>query len=236
MHEGPSRDWNNPLLADFFEALSTWAEQAVEVLGLPGITLLALFENLFPPTPSEFLYPLAGKLAYDGAFTVWGVIVAGVIGSLAGSLAYYTLGYRLGEARARQLIVRFGQVKLAGFRIQITSAEDYDRALLLFRQRGGIIVLVARLMPLVHSVVSIPAGVARMSLRSFIAYTAVGSALWIAPLTILGWWLGSNWERILYWMDIYEYAWYALMGLAAAVFMVRRVRGRRRGEPVSHPE
>ena len=224
------------MLADFFETLSAWAEQAVDVLGLPGVTLLALLENLFPPTPSEFLYPLAGKLAYDGAFAVWGVIIAGIVGSLAGSLMYYALGYRLGEERVRQLIVRFGQVKLAGFRIQIASAEDYDRAVGLFQQRGGTIVLVARLMPLVHSVVSIPAGVSRMNLRAFIAYTAVGSALWIGPLTILGWWLGSNWERILYWMDIYEYAWYGLMGLGAVVIIVRRARNRQRSEPASHAD
>lgn len=221
------------MLADIFETLSAWAEQAVDVLGLPGVTLLALLENLFPPTPSEFLYPLAGKLAYDGAFAMWGVIAAGILGSLAGSLAYYTLGYRLGGERVRQVIVRFGHVRLGRFRIQIASAEDYDRAVQLFQQRGGMIVLVARLVPLVHSVVSIPAGVAHMRLGSFIVYTAIGSALWIAPLTILGWWLGSNWERVLYWMDIYEYAWYVLMGLAVLVIIVRRTRSRPDSEPAS---
>jgi len=124
-------------------------------------------------------------------------------------------------------------VRLGRFRIQIASAEDYDRAVQLFQQRGGMIVLVARLVPLVHSVVSIPAGVAHMRLGSFIVFTAIGSALWIAPLTILGWWLGSNWERVLYWMDIYEYAWYVLMGLAVLVIIVRRTRSRPDSEPAS---
>jgi membrane protein DedA with SNARE-associated domain len=216
------------VLAHIFETLAAWLEQLVHVMGLPGITLIALLENLFPPTPSEFLYPLAGKLAYDGKLWTGGIIIAGVIGSVTGSLIYYSLGYRLGEARTRRAIVRFGSFRLLGLHVQIVNAEEYDQAVALFQRRGGIIVLVARLVPLVHAVVSIPAGVTRMSLVPFVIYTAIGSALWIAPLTLLGLWLGSNWERILYWMDIYQNIWYALMGLAAAVMIIRKLRARRR--------
>lgn len=194
--------------------------------GLPGVTLIALFENLFPPTPSEFLYPLAGKLVADGNFALVGVILAGILGSLIGSLFYYWLGYRLGEERARQVIVRFGHFKILRFRIQVVSAQDYDRALTLFHRWGGMVVLVARIMPLVHSVVSIPAGVTRMALPAFVVYTVVGSALWIAPLTLLGLWLGNNWERVLYWMDVYEYAWYAVIVSGIITLIVRRIRSK----------
>jgi membrane protein DedA with SNARE-associated domain len=216
------------LLADLVETLAAWMEEIVQTLGLPGVGLIAFVENLFPPTPSEFLYPLAGKLAYDGKLTPLGVIAAGIMGSLAGSLIYYGLGYRLGADRVRQGIVRFGQLRLWRLRVTIVSVEDYDRAVLLFQRRGGTIVLVARLVPLVHSVVSIPAGVTRMRLLPFVIYTVIGSALWIAPLTMLGMWLGSNWERILSWLDIYQNVWYGLMGLAVLGMIVRRVRARYR--------
>lgn len=221
------------MLTDFFEALASGLEQIVNVFGLPGITLIALLENLFPPTPSEFLYPLAGKLAYDGKLTAGGIIIAGVLGSLVGSLTYYSLGYWLGEDRVRRAIARFGQIRVRRLKVQVVSTEDYDRATRLFQQRGGIIVLIARLVPLVHGVVSIPAGVTRMRLLPFIVYTAIGSALWIAPLTLLGMWLGSKWERILYWMDVYQNIWYVLMILAVAYMIVRHVRARRRHNQVS---
>ncbi len=216
------------MLADFFDTLAGGVEQIIEAFGLPGITLIAIMENLFPPTPSELLYPLAGKLAYDGKLAPWGVIIAGVIGSLAGSLFYYSVGRWLGAERVRAAIVRFGQPKIGRFQLTLVAVDEYDQAVELFERRGGSIVLIARLMPLVHSVVSIPAGVVRMRLPAFIFYTALGSLMWIAPLTLIGMWLGNNWERLLYWLDVYEYAWYVLMGLAIAYMIVRRLRTQRR--------
>lgn len=212
------------MLTDLFEALTGWVENIIHTLGLPGVGLIALLENLFPPTPSEFLYPLAGKLVADGSLSVVGVITAGVLGSLAGSLIYYSLGYWLGEARTREAIVRFGRFKILRFQVILVSTTDYDRAVALFHRWGGMIVLVARIMPFVHSIVSIPAGVTRMSLAAFVMYTAVGSAMWIAPLTLLGWWLGNNWEQVLYWMDVYEYGWYIVIGLVIVYLIVRRIQ------------
>jgi membrane protein DedA with SNARE-associated domain len=165
------------MLADFFETLAGGVEQIIQTFGLPGVTLIALLENLFPPTPSELLYPLAGKLAYDGELTPWGVIAAGVAGSLAGSLIYYSLGYWLGAERARAAIVRFGHIRIGRFAFTLIAVADYDQAVALFQRRGGSIVLIARLMPLVHSVVSIPAGVTRMRLLPFIVYTGVVRAV-----------------------------------------------------------
>lgn len=212
------------LITDIFESLTTWVENIIHTFGLPGVTLIALLENLFPPTPSEFLYPLAGKLVADGNLTAPGVIAAGIVGSLAGSLTYYAVGYWLGEVRVREAIDRFGEVHLWRFRFLIASVEDYDRAVALFQRWGGAIVLVARIMPFVHSIVSIPAGVTRMKLFPFIVYTAIGSALWIAPLTLFGLWLGNNWEQVLYWMDVYEYGWYVVMALGVAYLIYRRIQ------------
>ena len=118
------------LLTDIFESLTTWVENLIHTFGLPGVTLIALLENLFPPTPSEFLYPLAGKLVADGSLTALGVIAAGIVGSLAGSLTYYAIGYWLGEARARKAIGRFGHIQVWRFQLMIVSLDDYDLSLI----------------------------------------------------------------------------------------------------------
>lgn len=213
-------------MAEFVETIAEALQQLVILLGPAGIALVALLENLFPPTPSEFLYPLAGKLAYDGHVQPAIVVLAGMLGSLAGAILYYLLGYRLGDRRIRGLIAQYGQFCVLGRTIRLTSVEEYDRAMRLFEQNGGIIVFVARLMPLVHGVVSIPAGVIRMNPVLFLLYTALGAAAWIAPLTLLGYWLGSNWECLLYWLDVYETIWYILIGVALIVYIYRRLRSR----------
>jgi membrane protein DedA with SNARE-associated domain len=217
------------MLVQVVEGLSAWVEHIVLFLGVPGVTVIALLENLFPPTPSEILYPLAGKMAYDGAMTVPMIVLAGIAGSLMGSLVYYMLGYRLGKEQTRIMVEHFGTFRLWKLRLKIVGVDEFDRGIELFEKHGGKIVVVARVMPLVHSVVSIPAGVSRMALVPFIAYTVIGSALWIIPLVVLGYWLGSNWEQLLHWMDIYEYVWYAVVGAALVYFFSRRFRNRKQG-------
>lgn len=215
------------MLSNLVQGIASLVEQIVVTLGAPGIALVALFENLFPPTPSEALYPLAGKLAYDGVITPIAVVIAGTIGSLIGALTYYTLGYWLGETRTREIITRYGQMRLLQFSISLLSVADYDRGMALFERYGGRIVFAARLLPLVHGVVSIPAGVVRMNLLRFMLYTALGSALWIAPLTLFGYWLGSNWRQVLNWLDVYQNIVYILLAIAVVVYIVRRFRAGR---------
>lgn len=212
------------MLSEFVEILTHFIESLVVGFGAPGVALVALFENLFPPTPSEFLYPLAGKMAYDGKILPIAVIIAGVIGSLIGSLIYYGIGYRLGEDRARSAVARYGCVRLSGFSWTVVSVDDFERGMILFERHGSWIVFAARLLPLVHGVVSIPAGVVHMNLLLFLVYTAIGAALWIAPLTLMGMWLGSSWRQVLNWIDIYQDVLYVLMGLAALYLVVRRWR------------
>ena len=210
------------MLADLLESITQFLEQLVLTSGAAGIVLIALLENLLPPTPSEFLYPLAGKLAYDGAISLLAVIVAGITGSLIGSLFYYFLGYRLGQERVRVLIAHYGTLRILGFNLRLTSVEEYDQALALFERRGNVIVFVARIMPVVHSVVSIPAGVVRMNLVLFVFYTILGAAAWIIPLTLLGYWLGENWQQVLDWLDTYQTVWYGMMAVALAAYIFYR--------------
>lgn len=212
------------MLTDVVEYAAELIDTLVSNFGAPVISLIALLENLFPPIPSETLYPLTGKLAFDEVISIPMIVFAGVVGSVAGSLIYYFLGYRMGEKRMRKLIARYGTLKIRRIRITFLAVADYDRGLQLFRQRGTFIVFVGRLMPVVHGVVSIPAGVIRMNIWLFLLYTALGSALWILPLTLLGYWLGENWKTMLQWVDFYQNL---LLGFLVAFFIfyiVRRFR------------
>ncbi|MBK9125946.1 MAG: DedA family protein [Chloroflexi bacterium] len=215
------------MLADLIEQITLFVESIMLTFGLPGIGLIAAAENLFPPVPSEFLYPLAGKLAFDGLMPLWAVVVVGVVGTCIASSMWYALGVRLGEARVRQFIERRATITIGRLRIPIFTVDQYDRALELFRTRGGAIVLIARILPYVHSVVSLPAGVIRMPFWRFMIYTAIGATAWILPLTVLGYLLGSRWREVLTLMDAYQNAILiaAAAGLAAWLLW-RRVRRR----------
>lgn len=215
------------MLADLLEKLTQFVETIVLSLGLPGIALIAVFENLFPPTPSEFLYPLAGKMAYDGELTIFGVVTVGVLGTLFASTLWYLLGKRLGEARVRHFIEHYGTLRLWKLKLEVFTGEQFDRAMELFRTRGAAIVIVARVLPYVHSVVSIPAGVIEMSYWRFLVYTAIGSLLWILPLTLLGYFLGSQWRQVLDWMDTYQTVILIALGVLAVYWLARKIlRGR----------
>lgn len=216
------------MLADFFRALAELVEWLILNVGVVGITLVAMLENLFPPTPSELLYPLSGKLAYDGVVSPIAVIIAGITGSLLGSLIYYRLGYALGDERVRLVITRWGTWHIWRFKLQLITVEHYERALELFERRGAIIVLVARLMPVVHSVISIPAGVVRMPLLPFVIYTCLGAGIHVMMWTLFGYWLGDNWEQLLEWMDVYEVIWYGVITLALTLYGLRWLHRRRK--------
>lgn len=212
------------MLADLVETLTALVEKIITTTGVFGIWLIALFENLFPPTPSETIYPLVGKMAYDGKITVLEIVLAGTLGSLTGALIFYTLGYQLGDERVQNFIARYGVINFKLFRVTIISLDEYREGIALFQKRGNYIVFVARLIPLVHGVVSIPAGVARMNLPQFCIYTALGSAAWIGPLTLLGYWLGEHWDTVLRWLDVYEYGWYAIIVAFISYYIYRRYR------------
>lgn len=215
------------MLADLFEKMTQFVESIVLSLGLPGIAVIAVGENLFPPTPSEFLYPLAGKMAFDGELTIFGVVLVGVLGTLFASTLWYLLGKRLGEARVRHFIERFGTIRLWKLHLELFTADQFDRAMELFRTRGAAIVIVARVLPYVHSVVSIPAGVIEMPYVRFLLYTAIGSTLWILPLTVLGYFLGSQWRQVLEWMDTYQTVILIALGILFVYWIVRKVMRRR---------
>ncbi len=170
-------------------ALVGWVMNVVATLGYPGLFALLLLENVFPPIPSEVILPMAGFLAAQGRMTFVGAVIASTVGSVVGALILYAVGYALGARRVRWLVRRYGCWAML-------SEQDLDKAYAWFGRYGRAAVLIGRLAPLVRSLISIPAGVARMPLLSFITYTTIGSGVWNALLIWGGWLLGENWEVV----------------------------------------
>lgn len=202
--------------------LAGWVVATVARLGLLGVAALVALENLVPPIPSEVVLPMAGFAVTTGAFSFWGVVVAATLGSLAGALAIYALGRRVGEERVRAWMDRHGKWLLL-------DARDVDKASAWFARHGRWAVLLGRLAPGVRSYVSFPAGFARMPLARFGALTLVGSAAWNVALVWVGMQLGASWQRVEPYLDAAGWAvWIAIGALLAAV-IARRWRRRTQG-------
>lgn len=199
------------MLLEIVETLTALLEEILLSWGAMGIIVIAFMENIFPPTPSEFLYPLAGKLAYDGKVDLLGVIGAGVFGSLIGAMVFYHVGYYMGAERVRAFIGRYGTLHVANWRVTLVKVSAYDAAENAFRRRGSIIVMLGRTMPFIHGIISIPAGVMRMNRLAFMFYSALGVLMWVLPTVLLGYWLGSQWQQALMVLEAYEHFWYGVL-------------------------
>lgn len=177
--------------------LSEFIQQMIFSIGYPGIAFIMFLENIIPPIPSEMVMPFAGFLVDDGQFTFWGVWVAGTTGSVVGAVVLYYIGQWLGEPVIRTVLDRYG-------RWLTLSQRELDRALHVFDRYGEAIVFVGRLIPVVRSLISIPAGMNRMPLSRFLIFTTAGSAIWTGLLAYTGVVLGANWEQILHVIDQYQ--------------------------------
>jgi membrane protein DedA with SNARE-associated domain len=202
-----------------------WIIGLVETLGYVGLAVVVALENLFPPIPSEAILPMAGFLVGQGRMTLVGAIVASTVGSVVGALLLYWLGHALGENRVRQLIAKYG-------RWMLIDEEDLDRSKGWFDNHGREAVFLARLAPLARSLISVPAGVAKMPLGTFVIYTTAGSGIWNAALIAAGWALGANWQLVEKYQGYVGTAFVTLMGGAIAWFVIRRLMN---GGPSSKP-
>ena len=156
-----------------------------------------MLENIFPPIPSEAILPLAGFLAGEGKMWLPGVILAATLGAVVGALILYYVGVLFGDARLRRLVQRYGK----WFSIK---ESDLDSANAWFDRHGGLAVMICRVVPIVRSLISIPAGLRRMPLPQFVLYTAAGALVWNCVLVLTGWWLGDNWEEVGKYVDYLE--------------------------------
>lgn len=208
-------------MSQIVDQLRIWIEQIILTLGYPGITLIMLVENLFPPIPSELVMPFAGFLAARGQFNPLWVGVAGTLGSVLGAIALYYIGYLAGEPLVRPFIKRYGKFFLL-------SEDDLNRSLKVFADHGDVMVFFGRVVPIIRSLISLPAGMNRMPLGRFLLFTTLGSAIWTSLLTVAGMVLGANWERVLDFIETYQKFVLAAIVVAVVAFVARRFMDMRR--------
>jgi membrane protein DedA with SNARE-associated domain len=162
-------------------AVTTWVTHVVEALGYPGVAMLMAIESAAIPLPSEVIMPFAGFLAASGEFNLWALALAGAVGSYA---TYY-LGYHGG----RRLIARYGHWVFL-------SEEELDLTEKFFAKFGRASTLIGRVLPIVRTFISIPAGIAKVPIVPFLTYAFVGSFVWSYFLAWLGLKLGENWNKL----------------------------------------
>jgi membrane protein DedA with SNARE-associated domain len=167
-------EWGTNLILDW-----------ISNMGYPGIVLLMALESACMPVPSEIVMPFAGYLAYQGEMNLWLVALFGALGCTVGSIVAYAFGFYAG----RPLILRYGKYILIREK-HLNTAERW------FEKYGDKATFIARLLPVIRTVISLPAGIAKMNFKKFVFYSFVGSVPWTFMLAYIGYWLGPNWEDI----------------------------------------
>ncbi|RQX04601.1 DedA family protein [Micromonospora inaquosa] len=200
-----------------FTGLTGWVASVIEVMGPVGVALLVALESIVPPIPSEIVLALAGFLAHEGEFNVVLVVLAATVGSLVGALVLYWLGAALGEERLKRWLDH----------IPLVDSDDLEKADRWFERHGRRAVLIGRVVPVVRSLVSVPAGANRMPLGEFILLTTIGSGVWNGLIVGAGYALGSRWQDVERYSDWFNYAIVAVFVVMVASWVIRKVRKRR---------
>ncbi len=169
-------------MASLFLGLTEWIVDVVSQVGYPGIFLLMVLEGILTPIPSEFIMPFAGFLAAKGDLSAPFVVLAGTAGAALGNVVAYKIGARVG----RPLIARYG--RFIGL-----NDRDLEWAERWFARYGDAGVLIGHAIPGIRSFISFPAGIGRMRLRNFVAYSTVGAAIWNTVLVVGGMFLVERW-------------------------------------------
>ena len=199
--------------------LANWVQDVIERLGAVGVALLVILENVFPPIPSEIVLPFAGFVAQRGDGSVAVMIFAATIGAVIGALVLYGIAAVIGPDRLAMFVARFGRwfgVKPA----DLVRAEQW------FDRHAVAAVLLGRCVPLIRSIVSIPAGFRRMSLVPFLIYTALGSLVWNTALIGAGAILGDQWDRVEPYVATLQWLVIAVVALFVVRFAVGKFRRR----------
>ena len=192
----------------------------IETIGLFGAAFLIALEVIVLPIPSELVLLLTGVNAAQGTFSFLGAVLATTAGSLIGAGILYLIGWWVSEERIRHLVKKFG--KYVGFR-----TKDFDKAVSWFERYGVPIVFFGRLIPVVRSLVSIPAGLTRMNPLKFFGFTALGSLIWNTGWITAGYVLGDNWEIAERFSSIVDYVVYAVIALIMIQLIIRFIRAQR---------
>ncbi|MFA6215752.1 MAG: DedA family protein [Patescibacteria group bacterium] len=200
------------IIIDF---LTNLVIQIIGIIGYAGIFLLMLAESGGVPMPSEVIMPFSGFLVEAGKMNFWTVVLIGTLGNLAGSL----LAYWIGKAGGRPLIEKWGKYILI-------SKHDLDLADHWFGRWGNLTVFFGRLLPVVRTYISFPAGIAKMDLKKFSFYTFIGALPWCILFTWLGVKMGANWDLVRQKLHNFDLAILVLVILIIALYVWRHLKNR----------
>ncbi|WP_035051838.1 DedA family protein [Carnobacterium pleistocenium] len=203
--------------------MEAWIQGIMEQFGYIGVFLLIMVENLFPPIPSEIILTFGGFMTTSTNLTIWGVILASTLGSMIGAMILYGIGLLLDVKRLEKIVDRWGHI------LRLTR-DDIHKADKWFDKYGIWTVFFCRFVPLIRSLISLPAGMSNMNFGLFLFFTTIGSLIWNTVLIYLGAAVGSQWEVIVHYMDIYSNIAYALMAIAIVVFIFWFIKKRKKNK------
>ena len=188
-------------------------EQLYQAIGYGGVAVAMAIESACIPLPSEIILPMAGWMVSRNIFTLWGATIAGVVGCVIGSIVAYVVGERGG----RRLLERYGKYVLITHH-EIEIADNW------FKKYGEAAIFFSRMLPVIRTFISLPAGIARMNFPRFVLYTALGSLPWSFALVYAGMTLGNNWEQVRTVLSKLDYPIMAIILVLVGLYIYRHVR------------
>ncbi|MCE4046887.1 MULTISPECIES: DedA family protein [Bacillaceae] len=199
--------------------MDNWITHTMEEFGYIGILLLITLENIFPPIPSEIILTFGGFMTTYTDMTVLGVVAVSTIGSVLGAVILYWVGTLLNMEKIESIVDKWGHI------IRLTK-EDVHKANGWFEKYGYWTVFFCRFIPLIRSLISLPAGMAKMNFAIFLVLTSLGTLIWNFVLIRIGAAVGDSWETIVGYMDIYSNIIYAIIAIAIIAFLFLYIRKR----------
>ncbi|ALC86969.1 MULTISPECIES: DedA family protein [Bacillaceae] len=193
--------------------MEAWISDWLSQYGYFGVFFLILIENIFPPIPSEVILTLGGFMTTTTTMTKLGIIIASTSGSVVGAALLYWIGSLLDVERLEKIVQKYGKI------LRLTI-KDIHKADAWFDKYGVWAVFFGRLVPLVRSLISIPAGMSNMKFGLFLWFTTLGTLIWNTVLVSIGAAVGENWDEIVGYMDIYSNIVYIILAIVGIAFLV----------------
>ncbi|AFH80438.1 TPA_asm: DedA family protein [Listeria monocytogenes] len=190
--------------------METWITSIMADFGYIGIFVLIMVENLFPPIPSEIILTFGGFMTTVTSLNVVMVIIVATLGSVVGAILLYKVASYFGKERLTKIVLKYG-------RILRLKESDIERAESFFLKYGSWAVFLCRMIPLIRSLISIPAGMTKMKMSRFLILTTAGSLLWNTVLIGLGAVLGESWNEIVVFMDSFSTIIYSVIAILVVV-------------------
>ena len=201
------------------QSIIDWLVNAISTIGYPGVFISVFLESFFAPIPSEIILPFSGFVASTGKMDLVFVMVIATVAAYLGSLPFYFIG-KWGEKPVINFIGKYGKYLFI-------QQKDVDKVFGAFDKYGKGVVFFGRLIPMIRTLISFPAGVAKMQFARFSMYTLFGSLTWNILLTYAGYQLGDHWSVVSKWIEKYQNVILVLIIIAVLLYIIRRIKSRR---------